>query len=417
MPEPWVRVIADDLTGACDVGAAFLPHPKCVVVESIDRQSAGQDGDDGVLTVWNTQSRTLAPEAAAARVRRALADVPSSSQGFLFKKIDTALRGPLGAELDAAMDAIRADTALVLPAIPEAGRVTRGGRQLIDGVPIDETAFARDPQNPVHDASVAAVIERTSHRRVASVSLDEMRRWGASGALCRCRADGATVIVGDAESDLDLLEWVAGVVEGPPPSVPLPLVLVGSTSLARAWRSTVSRIVRGRFAGAIPSTTLAAADGGVLVIAGSAHPATRAQLDYAIDRRVVHAVVVDVDDPIASGAEAARRLRSGSHVCLVVPSGAIDGGSRRVLAAMREAATAALERARPGAMLLIGGETAFHVLAGLGHPRLEIEAAPAPLAVRATILDGTLAGMPIVTKGGSSGPPERLAELIGERQA
>jgi uncharacterized protein YgbK (DUF1537 family) len=88
-----------------------------------------------------------------------------------------------------------------------------------------------------------------------------------------------------------------------------------------------------------------------------------------------------------------------------------------VLAAMREAATAALERARPGAMLLIGGETAFHVLAGLGHPRLEIEAAPAPLAVRATILDGTFAGMPIVTKGGSSGPRERLAELIGERQA
>ena len=64
-------------------------------------------------------------------------------------------------------------------------------------------------------------------------------------------------------------------------------------------------------------------------------------------------------------------------------------------------------------MLLVGGETAFHVFAGLGHPRLAIDALPAPLAVRATLLDGPLAGMPIVTKGGSSGSHDRLVGLVG----
>jgi uncharacterized protein YgbK (DUF1537 family) len=100
-------VIADDLTGACDVGAALLPFPKPIVVESLDREAGG----DGVLAVRNTQSRTLAPEDAAARVRDALADVLTGSGGLLFKKIDTALRGPLGAELDAAMDTVRAEMA------------------------------------------------------------------------------------------------------------------------------------------------------------------------------------------------------------------------------------------------------------------------------------------------------------------
>ena len=400
MADGWVRVIADDLTGACDVGAALLPYPERVVVTSIDRE----DAVDGVaLVVRNTQSRTLAPDLAAARVRRALADVPASPRGVLIKKIDTALRGPLGAELDAAMDAVHAHLALVLPAIPEVGRVTRDGRQLIDGVPIDETAFAHDPQNPVRDAAVATAIERTSHRRVAGVSLDDMRRWGVREALGRRRADGATIVVGDAESDADLRAWVAAVVEGP-----RPLVLVGSTGLARAWRATLAPAAHAFTAAAALGTA-----GGILIVAGSAHPATRAQLDYAIARGLIESVVVN--EPIAAGAEAARRVSAGRHVGLVVPAGQVGGGSGAVLAAIRTAVTAALERIRPGALLLIGGETAFHVLAGLGHPHLEIHAVPAPLAVRATIIDGALAGMPIVTKGGSSGPPERVVDLIEGR--
>jgi hypothetical protein len=71
------------------------------------------------------------------------------------------------------MDAVGAETALVVAAIPEAGRTTVGGRQLVDGVPVDETAFARDPQNPVHDARVAVVIEATSRRRARSAPLGD----------------------------------------------------------------------------------------------------------------------------------------------------------------------------------------------------------------------------------------------------
>jgi uncharacterized protein YgbK (DUF1537 family) len=393
---PWLRVIADDLTGACDVAAALLPHPGRIVVESIERDPGA---DDGVLTVRNTQSRTLAPEAAAARVRRAVADVPRAPHGRLFKKIDTALRGPLGAELDAAMDAVRAGLALVLPAIPEVGRVTRGGRQLIDGVPVDRTAFARDPQNPVDDASVAGAIARTSERRVATLGLDELRRVGARAAIAEARIAGATVVVGDAETDADLRAWVAGIAH----ETDAPVVLVGSTGLARAWRG----------AAVVPAATSAlASHGSVLVVAGSAHPTTRSQLEHAVDQGLLGSVVLDVDDPPASASEVARRLANGGHAALVVPQGAVDGGSTRVLGAIADAVAAALERVRPGALLLVGGETAFHVLAGLGHPRLAIEAVPAPLCVRATILDGVLAGLPVVTKGGSSGPRERLAELI-----
>ena len=387
-----MRVIADDLTGACDVGAALLPWPRPVVVRSLDAPASAADAD--ALVVVNTQSRTCAPDVAAARVRAALADVPRAHPGTLLKKIDTALRGQLGAEIDAAMDAVGAETALVVAAIPEAGRTTVGGRQLVDGVPVDETAFARDPQNPVRDARVAAVIEATSRRRVRSA----VHGRDAAAALARCRADGASIVVGDAATDDDIRRWVvaardAGV-----------RVLVGSTGLARAWRATCAAApaASGRRA-------VRRAEGGVLVVSGSAHPATATQLAHLAGARGATVTTIDAFDVAAAVA----RLAGGETVCVTAPDGN-GGDSVAVLEMLSAGALAVLERSAPGAIVLIGGETAHHLLARLGHPRLVIESAPAALAVRATIADGTLAGTALVTKGGSSGPPERLAELLDE---
>src|SRR5262249_35204118 len=94
-------VLADDLTGACDVGAALLPWPEPVLVDVVP----GAVGRGG-LRIRNTQSRGLAPADAAERVRCALAAEDRDGADIVLKKIDTGLRGPLGAEIDAAMDAV-----------------------------------------------------------------------------------------------------------------------------------------------------------------------------------------------------------------------------------------------------------------------------------------------------------------------
>ena len=149
-----LHVIADDLTGACDVAAALLPWPGPVVVSPDG--TAAVDGP-ARLVVRNTQSRTLPSAAAARRVREAL-DGARIRDGVVLKKIDTGLRGQLGAEIDAVMEAVGAQRAFVLPAIPEVGRTTVGGEQRIDGVPVHRTAFADDPHNPVRESRVASVI-------------------------------------------------------------------------------------------------------------------------------------------------------------------------------------------------------------------------------------------------------------------
>ena len=396
-----LRIIADDLTGACDVGAEMLPWPAGVIVQP----AAGGAGPAGALGVRNTQSRTLPPPEAARRVGGALADLRAGWSGIVLKKNDTGLRGPLGAEIDAAMDVLGVGEAFVLPAIPEVGRTTEQGCQMIGGVPVHRTAFARDPQNPIREASVAAAVEASGRRRAGVIGLGAIRgRDDFDNAVEEARAAGTAVIVCDAETDADLERAVRRLL-----SRPRPLLLVGSTGLARALRRVLGPENGGRARGG----TSFSAGRGVLVVAGSAHPATRAQVECAAARRLIEPLVVD--DPgaaAAAGLAAGGLLEAGGAVALVAPAEPVPAGSAGVLAALRSAALATLARTRPGGLVLIGGETAYHVLDGLGNPMLAIESRLRPLVVRTRLMTGPYAGLSLVTKGGSAGAPDLLGAIV-----
>jgi uncharacterized protein YgbK (DUF1537 family) len=397
-----LHVIADDLTGACDVAAALLPWPTGITV-----YPDGLVPDDGgaygrPLAVRNTQSRTLRPAAAARRVRRALASVGRDFEGVLLKKIDTGLRGPLGAEIDAALDALGAAQAFVLPAIPEVGRTTVGGEQLVGGVPVHRTAFAHDPHNPVRDARVGTVIESTGRRRTDGVSLHDTRRpERIAAALDGCRAP---VVVIDAETDEDLSNCVRALL-----ARPRPLLLVGSIGVARALREALP-VERGTDADVAASPRSGA---GVLVVVGSVHPTTRAQREHA-GRCGVFGAVLEVQPAGGErvGRDVARALRDGHSVALVAPDEVMAGNETAIAAALRSAVVNALASTRPAGVLLVGGETAFHVLDGLGSPPLAIESRPAPLVVRGRLAGGPHRGLPVITKGGSTGELALLAELV-----
>src|SRR5204863_141213 len=301
-----LRVLADDLTGACDVGAELLPGPGGVVVQPAFETRG--PAPRGTICVRNTQSRTLGPADAARRVAAALADVGPGWAGLVLKKIDTGLRGPLGAEIDATMDALGVEEAFVLPAIPEVGRTTLAGRQMIGGVPVNETAFACDPHHPIHDASVLAALAATGRRQAAVIDIAAVR-GDLTAAIERARAAGAGVLACDAETDADLERAVRTLLlRG------RPLLLVGSTGLARALRRVLGTEQAGR--ALRPAGPAPLPGEGILVVAGSAHPATRRQLERAAGRGLVRPIEVpSLAGADWAGAQAARaldrRLRAG----------------------------------------------------------------------------------------------------------
>src|SRR5579884_4019048 len=134
---PQLAIIADDLTGAADAAAPFASAGRATYV-AVDHDDLP---DCDVLSL-STASRHFSAEQAYDAAYAATVRVAQSR--WLFKKIDSTLRGQLSAELSAVMAASRRARALIAPAFPAQSRTTVGGRQFVRGQALEETPFAHD---------------------------------------------------------------------------------------------------------------------------------------------------------------------------------------------------------------------------------------------------------------------------------
>ena len=117
---PILRLLADDLTGALDSAARFVPLVGAVPAIWSGSVPAG-------TVAFDSGTRDL-DAASAAAAMRGLTGVLSCGT-IAFKKIDSAWRGHVAMELDACRAGF--DRCVIAPAFPAQGRVTRGGRQWV----------------------------------------------------------------------------------------------------------------------------------------------------------------------------------------------------------------------------------------------------------------------------------------------
>jgi uncharacterized protein YgbK (DUF1537 family) len=361
-----LTIVADDLTGACDTGALFAGRGP-VPVSVWPRRAAA----DVVVRVVDTESRTLSAADAAERIATVAAGGRARPW---FKKIDSTLRGPVGAEVDALMRATGVTTAIICPAFPAQRRVVLDRSLLIGGIPVAETPLARDPHFPPGGSSVVDLLRPQLDRALAWIPIDQLR-MGADALTARVRRLSGTAIIADAESDADL----DALADAALAITPEPL-LVGSAGLGRALAARLGLLAE---RAELPSGPR------WLVVAGSAHPATRRQIKEA--RAAGLTVLATPERATADRAEAIARLV--------------------------EQAVAAIERERWDVVVITGGETAVALWSALGADRVEVVGAPAPgLALAHLRLPGR-EPLAVVTKAGGFGPPDLFVTLQKETVA
>ncbi|MDW8262591.1 MAG: four-carbon acid sugar kinase family protein [Phycisphaerales bacterium] len=185
-----ILVLADDFSGAAEtagIGWRFGLPVRLLRQPPKDVVFAG-------MTVVDTDSRGLAPSAAAERVRTYLRSTPRGSFDLVYKKIDSVLRGPVMAEVDAVARALKFTSALLLPQNPSRGRTIEGGVYRIDGIPLAETEFARDPEYPARSSEVCELLgpARLPVTVANAATVDQVRAW--AGAI-----DPTTLPVGGAD--------------------------------------------------------------------------------------------------------------------------------------------------------------------------------------------------------------------------
>jgi hypothetical protein len=145
-----LTVIADDITGAAEIAGIGLRFGMCtaLVFEARDELPEAE------LLVYATDTRSMSEAEAVETTRRVIRQLKATGCRKLFKKTDSALRGHLVAELNILLAETGRPRAILLPENPSKGRIVRDGVYLIDGVPLDRTTFADDPEFPARTADV-----------------------------------------------------------------------------------------------------------------------------------------------------------------------------------------------------------------------------------------------------------------------
>ncbi len=150
-------VIADDLTGAIDTGVQFAALGISVFVLLKDFSEYPGDNAAQVLVV-NTSSRHLPPKAAYDAVYQVTRQALLHGVAAIYKKTDSGLRGNIGAEMQAVIDAAGGQRMAFIPSYPKMNRVVKNQVLYIDGMPVSQSVFGKDAFTPVTRDRVADII-------------------------------------------------------------------------------------------------------------------------------------------------------------------------------------------------------------------------------------------------------------------
>jgi uncharacterized protein YgbK (DUF1537 family) len=387
-----LAIVADDLTGAADTSACFADAGWRTVIPF----TTVAPGNVDVLAL-STESRDLPEFEASEAVYRAILSMAGSAPPrWLYKKVDSAMRGHPCAELLAAMNALGTRRALVAPALPAEGRTTRGGRQYINGLPVQASSFA----GQAAPTSLLDIFANDRDLPVIHLPLGLVRQH--PGAVCEwLAADEDGILVADAETDADL-----DVLARAAASSGLQ-VLCGAAGFARRLALTLPQ-------GRSPSEPPVAAKP-ILIVAGSMHAATARQLKVLEEHGVpvIRLPQEVIDDPECSLSNTlgrvAAHLSAGRTVAVTtVGLNPSASGERSVASRLADVATAPVVRDQLGGMVLTGGDVAAAVCDALGARGLHLGGEIYAGQPWGRLIGGDLPDLPVATKAGSFGRDHAL---------
>lgn len=153
-------VIADDFTGALDTGVQFSRQGIQTLVSTETVVQYDTLPQEIEVLVLNTESRHLTFKQAYEKTKTILEEAKVAQVPFIYKKVDSALRGNISAEIKAILDTNEQASLPFLPAYPEMNRVVIDGHLYIEDVLVSESVFAEDPYEPVTESNVVQRLQR-----------------------------------------------------------------------------------------------------------------------------------------------------------------------------------------------------------------------------------------------------------------
>ena len=413
-----IAVIADDLTGAADTGVQFCPYFATTVLTSYGNLSPGSHILSSQALAIYTNSRAIKAEAAQKRLRSVAQQLLALHPKRIYKKVDSCLRGNLGAEVDEIVDEMGFDLSFIAPAFPEMGRLTLHDVHLLHDVPIAETELSQDPVSPITESRLSRVINAQSRYGVGHVDVRflEGDDEAMAGEIDRLIKGGARHVVFDVTSQAHLDRITRFALNSDKK-----ILLVGSAGLA----GSLGTHFRRRDV-AFEDEVTVSREGGHLLVCGTASEVMRDQISALIKAHpyqvipLMPSLLADQDhrDKLLSQVPFARRVLWENNVIMKIgPSetGRANtlsaGGPEQIVEGLGLFVAKVLEGSRPASLFLSGGDTASAVLTAIGATGIRLLREIVPGVAEGRIIRGPMDGLPVVTKAGAFGKGDTLIKV------
>jgi D-threonate/D-erythronate kinase len=405
-------IIADDLSGAADCAIACTNTGMRAAV-ALSEEGAELNAE--ILSV-DSDTRHLQPHLANERVSGLMRRYSKNPNLLVYKKIDSTLRGNVGAEL-AAILKVRRDVsatnrrvvALLAPAFPAGGRTTVNGCQFVHGSPLHESETWQHQQSSCF-TDIPSMLEAAG-LGPALVTLEQVRLGNDALQLAiNNLSSDADVVVCDAETDEDLQTIATA-------SCVLGSETIWAGSAGLAYHLPRAAGLSNATASSIPEKF---ATGPALIVIGSMSRVSRLQVAALAEAQDLEIVSIP-PHVLLEGSTSERwaefsgkidkTLHKGRNIAVVLESvDQFDHSKGRLLSSALAAMVSPLRDA-VGSLIASGGETARAILErwGVASLRLIGELEPGlPFAVA----EDRETALPVVTKAGAFGTSQTLVRCL-----
>lgn len=403
-------VVADDLTGA-NANCSLLKKLGMNVASLFKLEPRRAHVTDALA--FSTDSRGVEPKEAYKRVRQAT-EALKREDAYYNKRIDSTLRGNIGAEIDGMLDGLDdGRIAIVVPAYPDSGRIVVHRTMLVKGVLLTDSDAGHDPKMPVKTNDVEELVSAQSRYPHLYLPLEEVAR-GVDYLAAKLQegAAKARVIILDAVRNEDIQLIAKAAIQSGLKIItvdPGPFTMMYARELQFAAKSEQK----------------------ILMVIGSVTDLTRQQIDYILQEKNIYLIPMNGRNfftkegrqhELEQAVKQVKKLIDKRDLFLLTttPLGNEDKLDLQAIAKeqqlsleevskiLSETLTGAavqvlLETGKFDGVYVSGGDVSLSLFTKLGAVGVDVRDEIIPLAVYGRLLGGKLPNLKVVTKGGMVG--------------
>jgi len=266
-------IIADDLTGANDTGVQFSKKGYNAIVSILEESgNINIPGEDEIdVLVIDTETREVTDvNIVRQRLSKVLEKLNFSDKDIFYKKVDSTLRGCIGAELEEMMNFLKKDICVLTPTFPSHHRITVGGYLIINGRPLGLSKYYNGDLKEGNASFIPSLLRQQTNLPIAKIDFIDVTKGQEVivKKLNKLYQEGNKIIIVDAVDEVHLKDILNSInrFEGS-------VLYAGSAGLANCFPEIYNKNRKFKL-------NLEKSKGPVLIVGGSRNPITKSQITH-----------------------------------------------------------------------------------------------------------------------------------------